>query len=346
MYVYPLQLMILTILESLSKTLFLPVDQITAALCLLLSFPFAFLLHSVIFWGQRRPCRRLVIGLSILPTYFFLWISFYVARPGAEDGKLSAFVWDVLSVHFPIGAVYLGLKYSQFFRRNPTLIFALLLAQLSYHHLACQLKFYNQYTVSMTGPLMVLIIKLSAFAYNVHDGEIDMAQVGLGGFLGWCLLFAGFFTGPVVTYRDYENFCLNRVAEGDVNRKVDVKKSTDKQVSSDKKNDDSYDSDSQNPSLNSLTAQQMKGRKRRATFLLLSAALLMLLGLLLQPHFPVQNLLQISESQSHSLLYKIVFMHLAMLGWRIKYYVAWSLAEGALVIVGLGAIFKDNKVKW
>lgn len=334
MFVYPLQLMILPILEGLSKTLFLPIDQLTAALCLLLAFPFAFLLHAVIFWGTRRPCRRLVTWLSILPTYFFLWISFYVARPGAEDGKLSAFVWDVLSVHFPIGVVYFGLKYSQFLRRNPTLIFALLLVQLSYHHLSRQLNFYNQYTVSMTGPLMVLIIKLSAFAYNVHDGDIDMGHVGLEGFAGWCLMFAGFFTGPVVTYRDYENFCLNRVAEVSADSKEEMKRA-------DKKNDDSHGSD-----INSLTPQQMKGRKRRASFLLLSAALLLILGLLLQPRFPAQNLLQVSESQSASLLYKIVFMHLALLGWRIKYYVAWSLAEGALVIIGLGAIFKDNKVKW
>lgn len=331
--------MILSLLEGLSNTLFLPIDQITAALCLLLAFPFAFLLHFVIFWGERRPCRRLVTWLSIAPTYFFLWISFYVARPGSEESKISAFIWDFLSVHFPIGTVYFGLKYSQFIRRNPTLIFALLLVQLSYHHVSRQLNFYNQYTVNMTGPLMILIIKLSSFAYNVHDGNIDMKQVGLESFAGWCLLFAGFFTGPVVTYRDYDNFCLSRVTDESTNSDKKKKKIDDKEKN------DSKDSSEYLP-LSSLSKQQMKGRKRRATFLLLSATLLLILGLLLQPHFPVQNLLQISESRSHSLFYRIVFLHLALLGWRIKYYVAWSLAEGALVIIGLGAIFTNNKIKW
>jgi len=173
---------------------------------------------------------------------------------------------------------------------------------------------------------MILIIKLSAFAYNVHDGEIDVRVVEFEGFAGWCLLFAGFFTGPVVTFRDYENFCLNRTI-ADLSKKNDNKKD--------------------GPSQDSQASHQMKGRKRRATFLILSAALLLILGLILQPHFPTQNLLQISESKAFSLPYKIAFMHLSLLAWRIKYYVAWTLAEGALVIIGLGAIVKENnKIKW
>ena len=322
--------MILSVLEHLSKSLLLPVDQITAALCLLLAFPFAFLLHFAIFSGKSHPCHRLVTWLSIAPTYLFLWISFYVARPSAsETDRISGFIWDVLSVHFPVILFYFGLKHSAFIRRNPTLLFVLLLVQLSYHHLSRQLHFYNQYTVNMTGPLMILSIKLSAFAYNVHDGEIDMGKVDFEGFAGWCLLFAGFFTGPVVSFNDYENFCLNRRA-----------------ILKQKSENSSEDSDSTDYS--NLNKAQMKGRKRRATFLLLSAALLLLLGLILQPHFPTQNLLQVSESASNSLLYKIVFMHLSLLTWRIKYYVAWSLAEGALVIIGLGftGAKDNNKVKW
>ena len=313
--------MILDALESLSKTLLLPVDQITAALCLLLAFPFAFLLHFAIFRVNGPPCRRLVTWLSVLPTYLLLWISFYVARPGSQSDKLYEFMWDVLSVHFPIVFVYFGLKNSNFLRRNPTLIFGLLLVQLSYHHLSRQLHFYNQYTVNMTGPLMILIIKLSAFAYNVHDGEIDIRAVKLESFFGWCLLFAGFFTGPVMNFRDYESVCLH----GNLTEKKDddlkVSKASSKQI-------------------------QMKGRKRRATFLLLSAAFLLLLGLVIQPHFPTQNLLQIIESDTVSLPYKFLFMHLSLLSWRLKYYVAWLLAEGALVIIGLGAIIKDDRIKW
>ena len=51
-----------------------------------------------------------------------------------------------------------------------------------------------------------------------------------------------------------------------------------------------------------------------------------------QPHFPTENILQISESKTAGFSHKIVFMHLALLARRIKYYVTWFLAEGALVL--------------
>lgn len=308
--------MLTAILEGLSSQLLLPVDQITAALCLLLAFPFAFLLHFAVF--RPKPCQRLINYLSIGPTYLFLYICFYVARTGVnESEKLSCFIWDMISVHLPIIFVFFSIKNSQFFRNNPTIIFAILLFQLSYHHISRQLHFYNQYTVNITGPLMILIIKLSSFAYDVQEGKIKIESVSFESFMAWTLLFAGFFTGPVVMFKDFQDFCHDptKFFKKDANK--------DKPVS-----------------------QMLKGRKRRATFLILSATLLLIFGLLLQPHFPTPKLLEISESSHHNLLYKIVFMHLSLLSWRIKYYVAWSLAEGALVIIGLGFILKDGKIKW
>lgn len=304
--------MIALLLNRISAALDLPVDQITAALCLLLAFPFAFLLHSAIF--SLKPNHRLINYLAILPTYLFLYICFYVARTGNDEEKLVLFLWDMVSVHLPVLAVYYGLKHFAFLRKNPTLIFACLLAQLSYHHLSRQLQFYNQYTVNITGPLMMLVIKLSAFAYNVHDKKINLESVEIERFMAWCFMFAGFFTGPVIMYSDFEDF---------INHPL-------------KMNGDNT----------SDTAKLLRGRKRRATFLILSASVLLVLGLLLQLHFPTHNLLSTVTSNTHSILHKFVFMHLSLLSWRIKYYVAWSLAEGALVIIGLGFIRKDNKIKW
>jgi len=316
--------MLTAFLEGLSSQLLLPVDQITAALCLLLAFPFAFLLHFVIF--RPKPCQRLINYLSIGPTYFFLYICFYVARNSSnEREKLSCFIWDLISIHLPVIFVYISIKYSKFFRNNPTIIFALLLAQLSYHHISRQLNFYNQYTVNVTGPLMILIIKLSSFAYDVQAGKIKIETVSFENFMAWCLLFAGFFTGPVVMFNDFQDFCHSP------KKFLHCKKEKDE------------DEDTKDKSFD--VTKMLKGRKRRATFLILSATLLLIFGLILQPHFPTQKLLEISES-SHNLFYRIVFLHLSLLSWRIKYYVAWSLAEGALVIIGLGFILKDGKIKW
>ena len=309
--------MIEVLLDRLSRTLLLPVDQISAAFCLLLAFPFAFLLHFALF--------------SVGPTYLFLWICFYAARDDRSDGgKLVAFFWDLLSVHFPIILTFLSIKYSTFMRGNPTILFTLLLLHLSYHHLSNQLHFYNQYTVSITGPLMVLIIKLSAFAYDVADKKISIESVGMGGFLAWCLMFAGFFTGPVVQYKEFESFCDNPRGY------IKVKTETENHI---------IESESDTASVRS-NSQALKGRKRRASVLILSASVLLIFSLALQPHFPTQNLLQVSESVSLSLWYKLFFMHVSLMNWRLKYYVAWMLAEGAIVIIGLGFVFRDNKVEW
>lgn len=311
--------MLTAFLERLSAQLLLPVDQLTAALCLLLAFPFAFLLNLAVL--RSKPCKVLNNALAIAPTYLFLYICFYVARDGADTDKLSGFLWDLASIHLPIIFVYICVKYSPLIRSNPTVIFALLLAQLSYHHISRQLHFYNQYTVNVTGPLMILIIKLSSFAYDVQAGKIPIEAVQLDSFMAWCLLFAGFFTGPVVMFNDFQDFC-----HFPTKFFSDPKKSDEKNV---------------------FNKNFIKGRKRRATFLILSASLLLIFGLLLQPHFPTQKLLEVSESRgSTSLLYRIVFMHLSLLSWRIKYYVAWSLAEGALVIIGLGFVLNDGKIKW
>ena len=318
--------MITAYLERLSSQLLLPVDQITAALCLLLAFPFAFLLNFAVF--RRRPCHRLINWLAIAPTYLFLYICFYVARGGQEEEKLPNFIWDLLSIHLPVIFVYISTKYSKFLRNNPTVIFAVLLAQLSYHHISRQLHFFNQYTVNVTGPLMILIIKLSSFAYDVQSDKIKLETVSFEGFMAWCLLFAGFFTGPVVNFTDFQNFCH------EPNKFFALKK-----------DDDHDDDNTANSHEKGVDDKMLKGRKRRATFLILSATLLLIFGLLLQPHFPTQQLLEVSESR-FSIFYKIVFMHLSLLGWRIKYYVAWSLAEGALVIIGLGFTLKDGKIKW
>lgn len=323
--------MIKAVLEGLSGTLLLPVDQISAALCLLLSFPFAFLLHWSLF--SKRSRRIFSNALAIGPTYFFLWICFYVVRPAAsEQDKLFGFIWDLISVHLPILSTFFTLKYSKFMHKNPTVLFALLLVQLSYHHISRQLHFYNQYTVNLTGPLMVLIIKLSAFAYDVSDNKISIEAVGLGSFMSWCLMFAGFFTGPVVHYKEFEAFFSDP-------KSFILKKQDSEETSGNVK-----------PVTRSQTKtpeKSLRGRKRRASFLILSASLLLLFGLVLQPHFPTQNLLKISQSTyTTSLPYRLLFLHFSLLAWRIKYYVAWILAEGALVIIGFGFIVKDNKIKW
>lgn len=323
-------------LSHLALTLELPVDQLTAALCLILSFPFAFLFHWTLKSKNNSLRKIFSLLLSVLPTYFFLWLSFYESRP-EESNRLFEFGFDLLSIHLPILVIFFGMKYSAFMRSYPIISFSGLLAMVSYHHISRQILFYNQYVVNVTGPLMILVIKLSAFAYNVHDGRVKMQEVSFREFYGWCMLFAGFFTGPVVHFEEFREFTRNPEVfltasankPGDENvKKVTTRKSSKTSAKS------------------TALISSLKGRKRRASYLILSASLILLVALILKTRFNPERLISISESSEISVPFKLLFVHLSLLTWRLKYYIAWMLAEGALVIIGLGYINVNGHIKW
>jgi len=52
----------------------------------------------------------------------------------------------------------------------PKLVFAVTLGHLSLSHIYRQITNYGGYELDYTGPQMVLVIKLTSFAYNVYDG--------------------------------------------------------------------------------------------------------------------------------------------------------------------------------
>lgn len=297
--------MIKAYLDALAALVDFPVDQLTAALCLLLSIPFAFLLHNVVL---SRRLKALGPFLSVAPTYFLLYLSFWVAREGQPD-RLSQFILDLVSINLPILGTFACLRFWP--RLHPVWIFSGLLAMVSYHHISRQITHYNQYVVNVTGPLMILVIKLSAFAFNVFDGKIDIKAVDFGEFYCWSMFFAGFFTGPVVHYAEYRDFMRDPLAFLGLSRNQ---------------------------------RHAIRGRKRRVTFLLSSAVLIMLAALVFKARFPHSQLLQVSQSQS-PLWYRLAFMHLSLLEWRFKYYVAWMLAEASMVITGLGFRVGDH-IKW
>lgn len=83
------------------------------------------------------------------------------------------------------------------------------------------------------------------------------------------------------------------------------------------------------------TSADMKGRRRRA----LRQFLLAMFFLAFFVSFKDSLTLRISMSPEHvsePLWYRILFLHAVNLVWRAKYYFAWIIAEGAYVMIGLG----------
>ncbi len=292
-------------LDALAGLVGFPVDQLTAALCLILSIPFAFVLHNVVL---SRRLRFLTPFCSIAPTYYLLYLSFWVGREGQQD-RTAQFALDLLSINLPILTTFALLRYRP--KMNPIWIFCGLLALVSYHHISRQMTYYNQYVVNVTGPLMVMVIKLSAFAFDASDGKIQIKRVKFVQFYAWSMFFAGFFTGPVVHYRQFTAFTEDPLAFLGLTKKQ---------------------------------RHAIRGRKRRVFFLLSAAAVLICTALVFKARFPHTRLLEVSQS-SAPLWYRLSFMHLSLLEWRFKYYVAWMLAEAGIVIVGLGYKVGDH-IQW
>jgi len=299
----------------LASRLTIPFDQLTAALCLVLAFPCAFLLHWHLTKSRakgRVPNRWVTVVLAALPTHLLFFLAFCVFRYDATtaskkdlDARFQRYLWDLGAVHAPALGTWMAVRWSTRLRTLPTLVFAGVLGLVAYHHLHQQWHFYNEYAVNVCGPLMVLAIKLSSFAYDVYDGRIAVDTVSADLFYGWCFLFGGFFTGPVPSFGDYRRFVEAPTCF--------FARDTD-----------------------AADLRALRGRKRRASFLVICAAGMVYASLIIRSVYPHHALLAYVEAREHSVLQKMVHLHLSMGEWRLKYYIAWMLAEAALVIVGLG----------
>jgi lysophospholipid acyltransferase len=63
----------------------------------------------------------------------------------------------------------------------PRLVFAVTLAHLSLSHIFRMLVDYGGWQLDYTGPQMVLVIKLTSFAYNLYDGtRLDKVRASAG----------------------------------------------------------------------------------------------------------------------------------------------------------------------
>ena len=77
--------------------------------------------------------------------------------------------------------------------------------------------------IEYTGPLMILVIKLSNYAWACYDGDkkgdkltVEQASTALEktpsiiSYLGYVFFFGGFFIGPAFEFKDYNSFILKQ----------------------------------------------------------------------------------------------------------------------------------------
>ncbi|CAJ0904181.1 11017_t:CDS:10 [Entrophospora sp. SA101] len=191
---------------------------------------------------------------------------------------------------------------------------------------------YDQYDT--TGPQMVLIIKLTSFAFNVYDGRRPAHELtsyqklksvtkmpSILEYLGFVFFFGGFMVGPAFEFMDYRQFTNMEMFRIDNNNDNKAKNNTKKY----------YVPNGFVPSMGKLL------------FGLFWVVCTYLLGKKYDTDWILTK-----EYRSKSLFNRLLFIQISAFCARFKYYIVWLLAEGSCVLSGIGFNGYDGKgnAKW
>jgi len=189
------------LLAPLAAKVGLPVDQFNFLACqllaLLLSYPFRKLLHPALVGPAVRHLFSVVVGLSL--AYF-------------------CFGYQVIHLFLLSSVAYACMRLlAPSVSQRVVLVFAL--SYLSVVHIYRMYYDYGGYTLDVTGPLMIMVQKVTALAYSVHDGTVADDKLtpdqreqrcvripSLVEFYSYMFYFHGIMVGPLCFYADYKRF--------------------------------------------------------------------------------------------------------------------------------------------
>jgi hypothetical protein len=227
---------------------------------------------------------------------------------------------------------------ASFFKTSPLMPwigFAFVMGHMSINHIARQAA-NTPSVVDITGAQMVLVMKLSAFCWNVADGQLPPDQLsdfqkdrvlphlpGLLDYAGYVFFFPSLFAGPAFDFAEYRRWLDTTMF--DVPAQVDASK------------------------------RPPVRKKRRIPRSGTPSTWKALLGLswlgmfvYLGPKYDAAYLATASFA-AHGFLKRVMVLYLVGLTARLKYYAVWTLAEGACILAGLGFNGVDpttGRVSW
>lgn len=204
----------------------------------------------------------------------------------------------------------------------PWIGFLFLMGHMSISHIYRQILD-DATVVDITGAQMVLVMKLSAFCWNVHDGRLPQSELSdaqkyaaitefpsVLDYAGYVFFFPSLFAGPAFDYVDYRRWIETTLFE--------VPPGTD-------------------PSKVPPTRKKRKiPRSGRPALKKLVMGLLWILAFLkLGAVYPVDILLS-DDYVKFSFPRRVWQLHMMGFVTRFKYYGVWALTEGACILSGLG----------
>jgi lysophospholipid acyltransferase len=217
----------------------------------------------------------------------------------------------------------------------PWIGFAFVMAHMSINHIHRQAAD-SPSTVDITGAQMVLLMKLSAFCWNVADGQLPEDQLSdfqkdrmlkdlppLLDYTGYVLFFPALFGGPAFDYQEYRRWIDTTMF--DVAPTVDPAKKP--------------------PVRRKRKIPRSGGPAAwKAAMGLFWIALFMGLS----GHYNTGVLVG-DTYMDYNILRRIWIMYVVNFVARLKYYGVWSLTEGACILTGLGFNGVDpvtGKISW
>lgn len=186
--------------------------------------------------------------------------------------------------------------------------------------------------IDITGAQMVMVMKLSAFGWNIYDGKQKAApseytqsraikkHPNLLPYFGYVFFYPSLLTGPAFDYIDYDKFIHGSLFDDVPEQKRPGK---------------------------------LKRRIPKSGLQALSKTLqgFFWAGLYLQaPKWVTLDHVFSKEFMTdHGFIYRIFYLWVIGLSHRLKYYTIWQIAEGACILCGIGYNGYDEKTqtfKW
>ncbi|RLN74477.1 hypothetical protein BBJ28_00007302 [Nothophytophthora sp. Chile5] len=279
--------------EELSLSLGLASDQLRYVLCLFAAYPLAVVYKLLPTPGLKH---LMDVGVGVCMAQFVLG---------------SGWVHSLISSLITYALVKFGPpKYA------PYIVFLFNMLYMSGSHIYRLYVDYMGWTLDFTGPQMLLVIKLTSFAYNYYDGVVDKTAEKKGKelsarqklaiseipslveFFGYVYSFTTFLAGPAFEIREYLD------------------------VTSGKKF-----------LLNGKSKQPSSVLAAFSKFLV--GSVLMAAFAVFGPQYPLSNLHD-PKIAALPLLWQLKDLYITLIFCKAKYYSAWKIAEGATVLSGFG----------
>ncbi|WOO80133.1 Lysophospholipid acyltransferase [Vanrija pseudolonga] len=297
--------------DRVSEAAGAPADQCKLIFSMLVSFPLASIF-------VRLPASRpnLAHLFSLVVSTFFLWPFLGLGRGYLHLLISSAVTYVVVA--------------SVRSKHMPWIVFVLTMGHLTVIHIYRTLNSIPTSTIEISGSQMVLVMKLTTFAWNVHDGrqkieDLDEGQKAtrltqLPGplpFLGYCFFFPSVLVGPSFDYATYNALITKTIYDAPV------------------------------PDADPTHTKRFKGRtphgRRRVAYLHLVIGLAFLaIFAVLGARGAYSRILE-PTWYTWTLSTRFGFVQFAGFVARTKYYAVWSLSEGACILTGIGFNGYDPK---